>query len=197
MGRNKKVIFGYLKERLRGRIEGWNRKTLSKGGKEILIKTVAQTLPNYAMSTFLLPKQLCSELERIMSKFWWQTSSKKENGIKWRSWDVMSKPKSQGGLGFRKLFDSNVALLGKQGWRLITLENSLVSKIFKARYYPKSTFLTAKIGNNPSYIWRSTMEAQVLLKQGAVRRVGRGNTVSIKNDPWLPHTDNLYIQLST
>ncbi|KAK1398758.1 hypothetical protein POM88_008621 [Heracleum sosnowskyi] len=33
------------------------------------------------------------------------------------------------------------------------------------------------------------MEAQVLLKQGAVRRVGNGTMTSILEDPWLPDSD--------
>lgn len=96
-------------------------------------------------------------------------------------------------MGFRKLQDFNVALLGKQGWRLTTQQDSLVSKIYKAPYYPSGTFLTAKVGNNPSYIWRSIMEAQVLLKQGVVRRVGSGINVDILLDPWLPHVEDPYV----
>lgn len=38
------------------------------------------------------------------------------------------------------------------------------------------------------------MEAQVLLKQGAVRRVRNGNSISILRDPWLPSKENLYVQ---
>lgn len=44
IGRNKSALFGFLKERLRSRIQGWDKKTLSKGGKEVLLKTVAQVL---------------------------------------------------------------------------------------------------------------------------------------------------------
>lgn len=108
-------------------------------------------------------------------------------------WDKLCRRKSQGGMGFRKLRNFNIALVGKQGWRLITNENSLVSKIYKARYYPNSSFLSATVGKNPSYVWRSIMEAQVLLKKGAVRRVGTGLAVSIQNDPWLPDAQDPYI----
>ncbi|XP_074376770.1 uncharacterized protein LOC141718284 [Apium graveolens] len=104
-------------------------------------------------------------------------------------WDSMCERKSAGGFGFRKLQSFNIALLGKQGWRLLTNTDSLVSEIYKARYYPEGSFLTAKTGGNPSYIWRSIMEAQVLSKQGAVRQVGTGSTINILNDPWLPDKD--------
>lgn len=78
VGRNKTTLFGYLKDIMQAPIQGWDKKMLSKGGKEILLKTVAQTLPNYAMNVFLLPLDLCQQLERLMCKFWWKTNSKKD-----------------------------------------------------------------------------------------------------------------------
>lgn len=125
-----------------------------------MLKEVAQTLPNNARSTFLFPQHLCADMERIMNQFWWK-GTKGSKGIHWLSWDRMCVKKSSVVLGFRKLQDFNVALLGKQGWRLIVKPDSLVAKIYKARYFPDSSFLTEKVGSNPSYIWRSIMEAHV------------------------------------
>lgn len=70
MGRNKNSILVFLKEKMRKRIKGWEAKVLSKGGKEIVLKIVAQSLPSYAMGVFLLPATMCSDLERMMNKFW-------------------------------------------------------------------------------------------------------------------------------
>ena len=41
IGRNKKAIFSFIKERLWHRIQSWHSKSLSRAGKEILIKTIA------------------------------------------------------------------------------------------------------------------------------------------------------------
>lgn len=47
------------------------RKMLSMGGKEILMKAVAQAVPIYTISCFLLLKGLYDELEGMMRNFWW------------------------------------------------------------------------------------------------------------------------------
>lgn len=39
----------------------------------------------------------------------------------------------------------------------------------------------------PSYVWRSILASQHLVCNGSVRRIGRGETVSIWKDPWLPN----------
>jgi hypothetical protein len=53
------------------RIQGWQEKLLSKAGKEILVKAVAQVIPTYAMSYFDLTKGLCDELSTIIGRYWW------------------------------------------------------------------------------------------------------------------------------
>ncbi|XP_060961965.1 uncharacterized protein LOC133032133 [Cannabis sativa] len=93
MKHNKNVVLGFLKEKMRKRVESWDGKFLSRAGKEVLLKSVAQSLPNYAMSIFLIPKGICDELEKMMCKFWWKSSSKGGTGIHWMNWDRMCAPK--------------------------------------------------------------------------------------------------------
>lgn len=102
IGRKKSAMLGYLKEKVRDRVQNWDGIMLSKGGKEVLLKTVAQTIPNYAMSVFLLPLEMCRDMEKMMCKFWWRSSTKKDRSIHWMSWERMCQPKSAGSLGFRK-----------------------------------------------------------------------------------------------
>ena len=44
---------------------------LSKAGKEVVIKTVAQSIPTYTMGVFQLLVKLCDELNALCAKFWW------------------------------------------------------------------------------------------------------------------------------
>ena len=59
VGQSRASVFAYLKDRIWARIQGWIEKLLSKVGKEILIKAIAQAIPTFAMSCFDLTKGLC------------------------------------------------------------------------------------------------------------------------------------------
>lgn len=43
------------------------------------------------------------------------------------AWDAICKPKDVGGLGIRRLYDMNRALIAKLGWLLLKNPNSLWS----------------------------------------------------------------------
>ena len=71
VGRNKKNTFKEVKDKLAKKLAGWKEKLLSKVGKEILIKAVAQTIPTYTMSCFKVPDSLCDEMTSLIRNFWW------------------------------------------------------------------------------------------------------------------------------
>ncbi|KAH9672066.1 reverse transcriptase domain-containing protein [Citrus sinensis] len=159
---------------------------LSWAGKEILLKTVALALPNYAMSIYLLPKELCRELEGLMNSFWWRNNHSSGKGINWVKWEYLCNPKGCGGLGFKQLHLFNIAMLGRQMWKLLTCPESLMARILKARYYPRTSVVRASLGHNPSYVWRSILAAKEVVVQGSRVQVGSGHSISIGKDPWLP-----------
>lgn len=103
----------------------------------------------------------------------------------WKSWDHLTKSKDLGGLGFKDKEAFNLALLGKQLWRLITNKSSLLARIYKSRYYSKTDPLNAELGSRPSYAWRSIHSAQKLIKQGARSIIGNGRNTGIWTEQWL------------
>lgn len=155
LDRNKSVILGYLKEKINKRVRSWDGKVISKSGKEILIKSVAQALPTFAMSVFLLPVQVIHDIERILAKYWWSSSKEGSISIHWMSWDRLCNHKTAGGLGFKNLREFILAMLGKQGWRFLTRPESLATQMYKARYFGDGNFLDARLGHNPNFVWRS------------------------------------------
>jgi hypothetical protein len=95
----------------------------------------------------------------------------------------MGLSKSKGGMGFRDLAMFNKALLAKQLWRIMQNPDSLVAKIMKAKYFPRSDLFEAKLGSRPSLAWRSMLSARELVHQGAVWRIGNGEQVSGCQNP--------------
>ena len=71
VGRNKINFFNDIKLRILSKISSWQAKLFSCGGKEILIKAVAQAVPAYAMSVFKLPLGLCEDMQKAIARFWW------------------------------------------------------------------------------------------------------------------------------
>lgn len=49
VGRNKGAILGFLKNKMSNRIRSWDGKLLSRGGRDVLIRNVVQSIPNYSM----------------------------------------------------------------------------------------------------------------------------------------------------
>ena len=85
----------------------------------------------------------------MIRQFWWG-QVKNEKKLAWLSWDKMCMSKDSGGLGFRDLRSSNLALLAKQGWQLLTNSTSLFCQVYKAKYFPHCNFDEASIGWNSS-----------------------------------------------
>ena len=87
-----------------------------------------------------------------------------ERKINWRSWDKLTIAKKEGGMGLQDLRAFNLAMLAKQGWRLMHEKESLFYKCFSARYFPRSHFLDVVESPNCSYVWRSIVAALQPLK---------------------------------
>ncbi|KAI5431661.1 hypothetical protein KIW84_035720 [Lathyrus oleraceus] len=153
-GRSKKEIFGMVLDRVWKKIKDWKEKVFSSSGKEVLIKVVAQEIPNYIMRDYRLPEGICNEIE--------------------------------GGMGLRGISNFNTSLLGKHFWRLMTSEESLLSKLLKSRYYPRCHVTKSPSSFYPSYTWRSILSVRECVSNGTRWHIGTGAKVRIWKDNWTP-----------
>lgn len=165
-GRSKEQDFHFIMDRIWKKLKGWKEKSLSFEGRGSLIRAIAQAIPTYVMSCFLLPKGLCEKIEKAVCAFWWGGSDSKRK-IHWTKKENLFKPRHKGGMGFKILRDFNMAMLAKQVWRFQTNQKSLISRVFKAKYFPYQDILQANLGYNPSYAWRSIFHSIWVIQKGS------------------------------
>ncbi|KAL6213530.1 hypothetical protein ACLB2K_012977 [Fragaria x ananassa] len=185
LGQKKTATFQFIKENLSKKVSNWQGKLLSGAGRDILVRVVAQSLPNYAMSVFLLTKNFCEDLEQLCAKFWWGSTTEKRK-IHWWNWKALCNPRVEGGVGFRSLSEFNSAMIAKQAWRITQHRNSLVARLYKAKYYPGGSFWTTEPHPSPSYSWRSIFSTWEVLLQGSYWQVGDGIFINGATDSWIP-----------
>ncbi|GJN23549.1 hypothetical protein PR202_gb11209 [Eleusine coracana subsp. coracana] len=113
VGKSVHGAFKYLKDRVWKRVQGWMEQCLSAGGKEVLIKSIAQAIPTYSMLCFKLPRGLCKHIDKVIWSFWWGSKEGKRR-VHWVAWEEMIKPKYMGSLGFQDTELFNLALLAKK-----------------------------------------------------------------------------------
>uniref|UniRef100_A0A803QG19 Reverse transcriptase domain-containing protein n=1 Tax=Cannabis sativa TaxID=3483 RepID=A0A803QG19_CANSA len=180
--------FKYLKDKLLARLEGWKAKHLSIAGRQTLINSVMQSIPGYAMSTMKIPVSVCAEMDNIVARFWWKGSAFQGNRyLALKSWADYCQPKRNGGLGFRRFKDMNVALLAKLAWQMLDGETSTRPwvQVLYAKYCSIQDFWCVQEKQSDSRVWRGILSTRDLCVQNAGILVGNGK-IDIWCRPWVP-----------
>lgn len=62
--------------------------------------------------------------------------------------------------------------------------NSMVSKVFKNKYFPNSSILDAGLGSILRYVWKSIWGAKSIIVNDLIWRVGNGKSINLWSDKW-------------
>ncbi|KAL0416341.1 UNVERIFIED_CONTAM: putative mitochondrial protein [Sesamum latifolium] len=111
--------------------------------------------------------------------------------VHWVAWRKMCRPIVEGGMGFRVLKAFNIALLAKQGWRVVSNPTSLLSRVLKAKYFPGCSFWDALVGRRPSLTWRSILLARGVLEVGCEHHA-LPNNPGRETGVWKPSKKGLF-----
>ena len=109
--------FNYIAERVMNKHAGWKAKSLSFGGKAVLVKSVMSIIPNHVIQGSTLPVHLWEKLDKINRDFLWGSTVEKRR-IHLVGWDKLVKPKEEDGLGIQSARAKNIALLTKLNWKM-------------------------------------------------------------------------------
>lgn len=112
----------------------------SPARKQVMMNSEVSAISSYAMLSFLFPEKISKLIDKKQRAFWWGQKAR-ERKIQWVKWETIRKPQKARGMGFRDIQVVNLALLAKQGWRIVSNPMSLCTRVLKLVYFPKSHFL--------------------------------------------------------
>lgn len=158
-----------------------------------MIKVVIQSIPTYMMSCFELSNSLCNDIESLIAKFFWGGDVEGRK-IHWLSWRKLTKNKKQGGMGFRQIKAFNlISPFSKTMVYDFIDDDSFLSKVYKARYYPNNGAIEIEKGHNPTFLWTSIQKLKWIVKTSSFWRIGNRVNVEDCGDQWLPNLPSFMI----
>lgn len=89
VGRATKEVFEYMPAKVKGLIGSWSGREASCAGREVLLKSIAQAVPTYSMSCFLLPADTCKKMRQAIANYWWGSSADNRH-IHWLRWEHLT-----------------------------------------------------------------------------------------------------------
>ncbi len=145
----RKDDWGQVIGKFEKRIEGWQAKLLSQGGRLVLVNSVLSNLPLYYLSMFRAPKWVVRRLEALRRAFFWKGATAVGGGQCLVNWKTVCRSTEEGGLGVLNLENMNVALLAKWWWRFLSEKSLLWGAFLKGVYYGRRKPLREGISFRP------------------------------------------------
>ncbi|KAL4273302.1 hypothetical protein GQ457_13G015880 [Hibiscus cannabinus] len=183
IGKNKYAAFGRYRDKVDTRVSKLSNLLLSFSGREVLIKSIAQALPQYVMYCYLLPCSLVEGMSCSIRRFW-LFGKGSARGWPLVAWADLCLPKAAGGIAFKDLHLFNIALLGKRLWHLLSAPGSLLYRTLRAKYFPDGDLLNASAPSRSSFAWKGLHHAMSHLRDGFFWTLGIDSQVRLFHDRW-------------
>ena len=106
-----------IEDRFERKLSSWISKLLSYGDRLILINSVLASLPTFMLSFLEIPKGVRKRLDFYRSRFFWQSDEQKKK-YRLTRWNIICRPRDQGGLGIEVLELKNRCPLSKWLFKL-------------------------------------------------------------------------------
>ncbi|KAI3472963.1 hypothetical protein Pfo_029210 [Paulownia fortunei] len=168
------------------RLQGWEKMTLSHGGRLALIKSTLTTIPIYLMQVLQPPKTVIHSIEQIMARFFWGSYGAQRR-MHWASWDNICNPYEEGGLGIRKMADLIKTFSYKMWWRFRE-QSSLWAEFMFQKYCGCIFPGMVKISVHDSAIWKRMCSVRKEVQNLIFWNLGNGN-MDFWHDHWTGDAD--------
>ncbi|XP_047057289.1 uncharacterized protein LOC124663662 [Lolium rigidum] len=169
-----------VETRFESKLGCWKGKLLSYGDRLVLINSVLTSLPMFMLSFLRIPVGVRKRLDFYRSRFFWQSD---ENKKKYRltKWNIVCRPKDQGGLGIEVLEIKNRCLLSKWLFKLLN-ENGVWQELLHNKYLAHKTLSQVEAKPTDSPFWKGLMEVKHEFFQRGSFKVGNGMAIRFWED---------------
>jgi len=172
--RRKLEFYQPLITKVMDKLQSWQGKLLSVGGRAVLISHVLQSMPMHLLSAVNPPKYVINRLHKLFAQFFW-SSTVGGTSRHWASWNTLCMPVEEGGIGFRSLHDVAKALFSKLWWNFRT-KPSLWSSFVCQKYCKKLNHVIVP-WKRGSHIWRKMLECRDLIEHQILWQTKMGSSL--------------------
>lgn len=149
-----------LIEVIESMVARWKMRLLSHAGRVQLFQWGIMGNFNFWNQTCRLPIEILNKIQKIAYNYIW-------DGKQRVSWEKMTLPKKEGGLGLRDFRESRLAAIIKRVWRIWTENNSIWASWMRERYVKNQSLnLISKRVGMDSALW-----AEIIDQKGSILNV--------------------------
>jgi hypothetical protein len=148
-----------IEDRFEKKLSCWKGKLMSYGGRLILINSVLTSMPMFLLSFFEVPVGVRKRLDFYRSRFFWQSDELKRK-YRLAKWDIICRPKDQGGLGIENLEVKNRCLLSKWLYKLSVETDATWAQILRNKYLHSKTLSQVTVRPTDSPFWKGLMRVK-------------------------------------
>jgi hypothetical protein len=159
-----------------------NTSILSQGGKLQMVNSVLSSLTTFYMCSIKVPRDIWRQIDKYRRHCLWRGEDLNAKKPPLVAWNMVTRPKSKGGLGVIRLNVQNDALLMKNLDKIFNKNDLPWVNLVWSNYYRNGTVPgQTKKG---SFWWRSMLKMLKTYKGIAQAQVGNGETVLFWSDLW-------------
>ena len=141
----------------------------------------------FLLSFFEVPVGVRKRLDFYRSRFFWQSDELKRK-YKLAKWDIICRPKDQGGLGIENLEVKNRCLLSKWLFKLSVETEATWAQILRNKYPHSRTLAQVTVRPTDSPFWKGLLRVKSVFFNRTKFIVGNGTTTRFWEDTWLGET---------
>lgn len=135
------------------------------------------------MSTLKLPIGVIENIDRARKQCLWRGTDQQKKGGNLAAWEMVTKPKSKGGVGAINLRVQNEGLLVKQLHKFYSRHDTpWVHLVWDTYYSDKVPHASREVG---SFWWKDILGLNEPYRSGAVCKVGNGTSMLFWKDNWM------------